>query len=108
MLGLVSLGLGLAVLWGLKLVEEHSPREKKAALKVTAEKAKPAEEEILARIKSAGFAVSAQSVTYVDPCRTLAYEIKWRDHPNHTRPPSFLLPLSSQAGILGVEWKQMR
>jgi putative Mg2+ transporter-C (MgtC) family protein len=107
-LGLVSLALGLVVLWGLKFVEGHSLQDRKAALKVTAEKAKPAEEEILARIKSAGFDVSALSVAYVDSCRTLSYEIKWRDLPDQARPPSFLSPLSSQAGILGVEWTRMR
>jgi putative Mg2+ transporter-C (MgtC) family protein len=107
-LGLVSLALGLVVLWGLKLVEGHTLQDRKAALKVTTDKAKPAEEEILARIKSAGFDVSALSVAYVESCRTLSYEIKWRDLPDQARPPSFLSPLSSQAGILGVEWTQMR
>jgi len=107
-LGLISLGLGLIVLWGLKLLEEHSDQDRKAALTVTADRGKPAEEEILARIRSEGFDVSAQSVTYADSSRTLSYEIKWRDQPGQARPPSFLSPLSSRAGILGVEWTQVR
>ena len=106
-LGLVSIGLGLVILWGLKLVEEHAHQERKAALVITADKGKPGEEEILARIKSAGFDVSAQGVAYAEARRTISYEIKWRGRPNVAEPPSFLSPLSSQAGILGLEWKRL-
>lgn len=106
-LGLVSLGLGLVVLWGLKWVEKHSLQDKKAALTLTTDKGKPAEEEILARIRSAGFEVSPQTVAYADSCRKLCYEVKWRDRPDQMGPPSFLSPLSSQAGILSLEWKRM-
>ncbi|MBV8100191.1 MAG: MgtC/SapB family protein [Verrucomicrobia bacterium] len=106
-LGLVSLGLGLVILWGLKLVEQHCLQDSKAALTVTADKGKPAEEEILARIRSAGFDVSPQSVAYADSRRTLSYQIRWRGHPDQGIPPSFLAPLSSQAGILGLDWKKM-
>jgi putative Mg2+ transporter-C (MgtC) family protein len=106
-LGLISLGLGLLVLWGLKWVEKRSRQDRKAALIVTADKGKPAEEEILARINSAGFAVSAEAVAYADACRTLSYEIKWRGRPDEVEAPSFLPALSSQAGILSLEWKRM-
>ena len=106
-LGLVSLGLGLVVLWGLKVVEQHSLQERKAALTVTASNGKPDEEAILAIISSAGFDVSSQSVAYAESCRTLSYEIKWKGHSDRGRPPSFLPPLSSQAGILNLEWKRM-
>jgi hypothetical protein len=85
----------------------NSLRDKKAALTVTTDKGKPAEEEILARIRSAGFDVSPQTVAYADSCRKLCYEIKWRDRPDQMGPPSFLSPLSSQAGILSLEWKRM-
>jgi putative Mg2+ transporter-C (MgtC) family protein len=104
-LGLVSLGLGLVVLWGLKLVEQHVLQDRKAALIVTADKGEPGEAEILARIKSAGFEVSAQGVAYTGGHRTLTYEIKWRGRPDD--PLSFLSPFSSEAGILGLEWKRM-
>jgi putative Mg2+ transporter-C (MgtC) family protein len=106
-LGLVSLGLGLIVLWGLKLVEQHSRQDRKAELTVTADKGKPTEEEILARIKSAGFDVSARSVAYADSCRTLSYQIKWWDRSDQARPPSFLSSLSSETGIVSLEWKRM-
>lgn len=106
-LGLVSLGLGMAVLWGLKLVEQYARQDRKAVLIVVADRGKPVEEEILARITSAGFDISAQAVAYAELHRTLSYEIKWRGHPHQSRPPSFLLPLSAQDGILSLEWKQM-
>ena len=106
-LGLVSLGLGLLTLWGLKRVEQRSPQDKKATLTVTAAKSKPAEEEILARIRSDGFDVSAQGIAYADSSRTLCYEIKWRARADQKNEPSFLSPLSSQPGVLSLEWKRM-
>ena len=60
-----------------------------------------------ARINSAGFDVSAQGVAYAEARRTISYEIKWSGRPNVAEPPSFLSPLSSQAGILGLEWKRL-
>jgi len=74
---------------------------------VTADKGKPAEEEILARIRSAGFDVSAQGIAYAGSSRTLSYEIKWRARADQKSEPSFLSPLSSQPGVLSLEWKRM-
>jgi putative Mg2+ transporter-C (MgtC) family protein len=106
-LGLCGLALGLAVLWGLKWVEEHSIREHIAELVVVTAAEGPSEEEIRSRLTAQSCIVASSSVAYSrDPdVQRFEYALEWRARLPDARVPGFLPALAQQPGVIRVEWK---
>jgi putative Mg2+ transporter-C (MgtC) family protein len=108
-LGLAALALGLAVLWGLKLVEQRWKQDRHGTLTLTLADTPegPTEDEIGARFKATGYQASVWAVTYDDRVheRQLSIEVRWRACPDDPQPPPFLHKLARQPGVLKLEWK---
>ncbi len=105
-LGLAALILGLIVLWGLKLVEQHTKQDRRAKLILITGANGPTEDEILANIFGAECQIISSAMAYASrgQQRRLTYLVQWRDFPSVSRPPAFLEQLARQPGVLKLDW----
>ena len=107
LLGLVSLGIGMSVLWGLKVVERRSKREQRGMLTLVADKAGPEDRSIRPLINQSGFAVVAFGVAFgtSSQSRTLSYQLRWSAPRFETDEPAFITQLASLPGVRSLDWK---
>jgi putative Mg2+ transporter-C (MgtC) family protein len=107
-LGLVSLGLGLIVLWALKSVEKLWKRDLKAALTVVTENDGLGEEEVRNLVQAAGYKIASTSVVYQEgrSPREIHYLVKWRGYAANVQPPVFVAELANKKNTLKVAWQR--
>jgi putative Mg2+ transporter-C (MgtC) family protein len=105
-LGSVTVVLGLAVLWGLKLVEQRIPQNHQADLLVTIGLDGPTEEDVRHRILAAGFRFRAIGMMYdaLTERRELLCDVSWRGLPGENQPPAFLKEIAALPGVSGLKW----
>jgi putative Mg2+ transporter-C (MgtC) family protein len=106
-LGLVALALGLAVLWGLKWIERHTNRDRRAYLIVVAGADGPTEAEIKTGIVESGYRIVSWAITYAG--RHTAYrrfrcEVEWSGTPIDVEKPGFVDRLASHPGVRRLDW----
>ncbi len=105
-LGVVALGLGLAVLWLLKPIEHWWKQDRQACLTVVVESKGPDEKEITKAVSAAGFRVASWSVVYESAAsrREMHCLVKWRGKYGEIQPPAFVAELAKRENVLKVAW----
>jgi putative Mg2+ transporter-C (MgtC) family protein len=106
-LGAVGLALGIAVLEGLKRVENQWRQDRHAMLSVVMGPHGPTEEELTSKLQGGGFVISPWGVVSFDQNRQreLRTEVRWRARPHEARSPAFLQEVVDHPGVLRLEWK---
>lgn len=105
-LGIVALGLGLIVLWGLKWVEQHIAQNRHGTLTLVAGADGPTPGEIQAALAAEQYRVTSSALTYAELARhrEFIYQVTWRARPDDSRLPSFLGDLAVRPGVVKVNW----
>lgn len=103
-LGLAALVLGLAVLWGLKLIEERWKEQRRAVLVVGCESQSAPNEEIVRQLRAAGLKVALESVLYGKETE-LRFALSWRARRTETEPPAVLREIANLPSVQRVQWK---
>lgn len=110
-LGALATAVGLVVLWGLQIVERHLPQMRRATLVLASMVLASIEgsgvpAELLARIRSSGYAVAVRSVSISDAGRHCETRLElWRIGASPAvEPPDFLSDLAGEAGVLSLRW----
>lgn len=105
-LGVFATALGLVVLWGLEIVERHLPQMRRATLVLASVEGSRVPAELLARIRSRGYAVAVRSVSISDAGRSCETRLElWRIGASPAvEPPDFLSDLAREAGVLSLRW----
>lgn len=107
-LGIAGTAIGVAVLWGLKALEQYMPAEKSASMVVLAAPEGPAAHDIRTKLEGAGFHIARFSETCVntgDRHRTMRWSLRWRGSPHDTAVPGVVTALTKADGVLQLEWK---
>jgi putative Mg2+ transporter-C (MgtC) family protein len=106
-LGAVGLALGIAVLEGLKRVENQWRQDRHAMLSVVMGPHGPTEEELTSKLQAGGFVISPWGVVSFDQNRQreLRTEVRWRVRPHEAHSPAFLQEVVDHPGVLRLEWK---
>jgi putative Mg2+ transporter-C (MgtC) family protein len=106
-LGAVGLALGIAVLEGLKRVENQWRQDRHAMLSVVMGPHGPTEEELTSKLQAGGFVISPWGVVSFDQNRQreLRTEVRWRARPHEAHSPAFLQEVVDHPGVLRLEWK---
>ncbi len=104
-LGLASLGLALAVLWGFRLVEHRLRQERSGTLILIFDGAARPEQEIQSYLAGLGFRVASLSLhrNSSEQCR-LRCTIRWKALPQDREVPSFVDQLAEREDVTSVEW----
>jgi putative Mg2+ transporter-C (MgtC) family protein len=104
-LGIAALALGMLVLSGLRQLDYRMKQEQHAILSLTTNSEEPAQDEICAAVRKAGYGISTSAVTYANRTREFEFRLKWRALPDKLRAPAFLKELLSDPRILTVQWR---
>jgi putative Mg2+ transporter-C (MgtC) family protein len=106
-LGAVGLALGIAVLEGLKRVENQWRQDRHAMLSVVMGPHGPTEEELTSKLQAGGFVISPWGVVSFDQNRQreVRTEVRWRVRPHEAHSPAFLQEVVDHPGVLRLEWK---
>ena len=106
-LGLIALAVSLAVLSGLKHVEQYCKQERRGTLRLVVAGDTMQTEDIEALLENAGFKINGWSVEYLreQKRRALDCEVRWRAAPRDARPPDFLKELQSRPEVIDLSWK---
>ncbi|HLJ15483.1 MAG TPA: MgtC/SapB family protein [Bryobacteraceae bacterium] len=107
-LGLVSLTLGMIILWLLKWAEELMHRERRATLILTSSIEGPSDEEVRNSLLAGGFRIASSAIAYAAAAqrRELSCEVGWNAAREDGRPPDFLNRLAQHPGVLELQWKE--
>jgi putative Mg2+ transporter-C (MgtC) family protein len=107
-LGIIGTAIGVAVLWGLKIIERHIAIEKQALLVVIAGFDGPAADDIRRKLEGSGLRVSKFGETCVktgDRQRVMRWHLRWRSLPQDTAVPGVVTALSAAEGVRQLQWK---
>jgi putative Mg2+ transporter-C (MgtC) family protein len=106
-LGLVSLAVGILVLWLLKWVENLMPKDHRATFSLTDNSGADREAEIRRQLLAAGLEITNCAVTYAPQAqsRELRCQVQWRNRESSARPPAFLEQLAQQPGVVTLQWE---
>jgi putative Mg2+ transporter-C (MgtC) family protein len=106
-LGLVSLGIGMVVLWALKHLESAIPGETRGTLSLTVKDGGPGDDEI--RVLLPGFSIVSWGVTYKRKGkavrRQVRCQVRWTPKPNDPPVPEFVDRLGHRDGVALVRWR---
>jgi putative Mg2+ transporter-C (MgtC) family protein len=107
LLGMTMLVVGLAVLWGLLLVEEGIEQDRRGSLIVSLGGDGPSEAEVRSSLLGAGFKILSAAVTYTAPAHLheIRCDLQWRGHPSDVESPAVLRQLAERSGVVKVEWR---
>ena len=108
-LGLAGLVVGLAVLSGLKRVEQHLSEDRRGTLTVASDTGSLEDGQIRDILQSAGYAIIGWHVACRDKDdssrRTVRCEVRWRGARTDDRPPGFVDEIARHPGVHAVRWK---
>ncbi|WP_225770448.1 MgtC/SapB family protein [Inquilinus sp. Marseille-Q2685] len=105
-LGGIAFAVGLAVLWGLKQLEDRVTHERKARLSLTVEQDRLSVRDVEAALRQAGFRIATSTVA-VQPaagCRTLRYDLRWRGYLADNDLPDSIERLFAAPGVREGSW----
>lgn len=106
-LGILSTAIGLAVLWGLKLIERYLPQQKSASFVVITRPEGPTADDLRQRLQRAGFRIAKFSETFSngdERQRAMRCNLRWHGPPNDTAIPDVVAEMAKIDGVLQVEW----
>ena len=108
-LGIAGSLIAFVVLWGLKIVERHFPREFLASLHLDLSCDSPSEAALRQRLLASDWKITRWSALY-DPATVLTgvdCELKWRTRASRIpETPPFIEHLRALPGIRSVAWKE--
>lgn len=108
-LGVAGLGLGLVVLWGLKLIEQRLQEDRRGTLTVAAGTGGPTDGQLREAVQAAGYGVVSWHVFFRggpdSERRTVRCEVLWRGPRTDDHAPPFVAELAQQPGVRAVRWK---
>lgn len=106
-LGLLGLALALVVLRGLGFVEGRIPQLRSGTLTISARQGAIGQDEVLERLKQAGFGISASRGTIANDAerQEQSYRLKWRSPQAPMSPPPVLAEFANRPGVLTVAWE---
>jgi putative Mg2+ transporter-C (MgtC) family protein len=108
-LGMAGLALGLAVLWGLKRLEQRLHEDRRGKLRLDADAGGPTDEQVREVVGAAGYRVVSWHVACrgaeESRRRTVRCEVLWRGPRTDDRPPPFVDELARRPGVRMVRWK---
>jgi putative Mg2+ transporter-C (MgtC) family protein len=109
-LGIITTVLSALILWALKWVDLHMPREQTAILSVTTEGGERPLQDLRDTITAAGVTARLAGQTHLrDPNRTISrLEVRWRGRQNANPPFDSLALTSSNANVTMAEWESGR
>ncbi|HEY3757735.1 MAG TPA: MgtC/SapB family protein [Opitutaceae bacterium] len=105
-LGLATLAIALGVLTGLKPVERHLRRDRRATLIVVASGNGPSEDELISALRGHGFKTISTQVAFLDQGRDRRHQctVRWRPEPGDVATPPVVVELAHRPGVREVEW----
>jgi putative Mg2+ transporter-C (MgtC) family protein len=104
-LGIAALGIGLVVLWGLKVAESCMKQERRATLLVRTAAAGIPDAEIRARLAAADLRIVSTARSYVgEAACTFTYEVRWNARDLEPTPP-VVDELATLGGISELQWR---
>jgi putative Mg2+ transporter-C (MgtC) family protein len=105
-LGLIGLVLGVIVLSGLKLIEDHMKQDHLGKLGIVTEPSGPTENEIRELLSAGGFRIRSASITMLraGPDRELNLSLQWRATMNQTEVPEAIETLARYPGVVRLAW----
>jgi putative Mg2+ transporter-C (MgtC) family protein len=107
-LGLATLALAVAVLWGLKAVEHRMAEPRRGTLVLTvAADTGPSDAAVRLALTTAGLRVDGQGVTVLPhrKRRRTTWEVAWRaSRAEAAVPPRVLDELAARPGVLRLQW----
>jgi putative Mg2+ transporter-C (MgtC) family protein len=106
-LGLIGTAFGLSILWGFELAERCMPQEKRASLVLPSAGDASEQQELVAWLRQAGYAVVSHGVAFSEngKCREARFDLRWRGSYRETGPPELLSKFASQSGVLSLRWE---
>jgi putative Mg2+ transporter-C (MgtC) family protein len=106
LLGLAGLSIGIAVLFGLKTIEDRMKRDRLGKLSIVIGSAGPGEEEIRNLLKADGFRIESVSIKADRPGldHELGFDLQWRTREDQTGIPSAIDNLTRRSGVIRVAW----
>jgi len=106
-LGLASLGLGMATVWGLKYAEMAIRRDLRGTLTLMIQKDGPTEEDIRSTIAQDQCAIVSWGVAYRQSGnqREIRSDVTRRVFPRENRPPEFVSRFANWTGVEEVRWR---
>ena len=102
--GLVLLGLGVFVLWGLKWAETRWKQRREAILSILITPEGPSMDELAGLAVSCGYKLSSLSVKYTDEGEACNYQVHWHASAQQSERPLFLAQLAARPGVRRLEW----
>jgi putative Mg2+ transporter-C (MgtC) family protein len=107
-LGIVSLGMAIAALWGLQRVEDALHRDRRATLALKIRGESPGEASVRDAILAAKFRIEAWQITRRADSNghvvTIRSELRWHGLRNEMQPPPFLQQFASDPAIVALRW----
>lgn len=106
-LGLAGLGLGVLTLSGLRWFDHHMSQEQHGTLSLSTKDGQPAEDEIQAAAREAGYKIRVSSVAFtgVRSDREIKFNLEWRSAPQKVDVPAFVQKLSRDPRVAGIRWR---
>jgi len=106
LLGIIGIGLALAILWGLRIIERKLPRENRAQLTVEYARGSDYRDALIRHLREGGCAVTPKGLrlqTAGDVCEE-RFEVRWRERENVDAMPLFLTASAVAPGASRVCW----
>ena len=106
-LGLAGLGIGIAVLWGLKIVEQRIRQQLRGAFSIDLALDGPSERETRAAIQNDGCRLIVWNVAYAprDERRIFSGEVLMIGRRDSTDAPGFIGEIARRQGVISVTWR---
>jgi putative Mg2+ transporter-C (MgtC) family protein len=98
--------LAFAVLWAIKLVEPHLPREHRAVLSLTVGDGGPNDDAIRSELRTGGFRIAIWQVSYADEGkeRRLRIDLEWVSRNDQSQPPPCVEKIGRLVGVRRASW----
>jgi putative Mg2+ transporter-C (MgtC) family protein len=105
-LGLAGLGIGLAVLVGLRALEDRIKQDRQATLSVVMDSSGPNESEIRENLTDAGLKIRSCAWTYAPKALSteLSCDLRWRAKPHQSSAPDAVRALAAHPGVIRIAW----
>ena len=105
-LGTAALVVGLAVLWGFKLLERQIPQDRQASLELTLQGEDTSDDDVRKRIEIGSFKIVSLGIERdkVELKNVLTCEVKWRARTDDFQKPAFLDDLTRLPGVSKLKW----
>jgi putative Mg2+ transporter-C (MgtC) family protein len=106
-LGLTALVLGMAVLWGLKYLENAMRQDTRATVALAIRGDGPADQQLRERMQQCDCKIISWGIIYDQSKqqREITCIIEWHVRADQTNPPSFVTELAADARIVKLLWQ---